>query len=149
MFIITTRTLEWALQTGPLKRDIRSAGATPSAIMDAFDFAANLRRYGRNRSKGLHVPRETRPFTHTRFVAYAILSAGLHAFNCGIPHRAVQSSPPDEFGSTIGGPIFDDTLPFFVRYLRSSITTTLITTMMYCLLFDWDTTYASYPQCSF
>ncbi|KIJ16654.1 hypothetical protein PAXINDRAFT_10366 [Paxillus involutus ATCC 200175] len=134
MFIITTRTLEWTLQKEPLKRHIRSAGATPSTIMDALDLAANLRGYGWDWSKGLHVPRETRPSTHTRFVAYAILSAGFYTFMCGIFHRAVKSFSPDTFGSTIGGTIFDETLPFSVRFLRSSIITTLITSVMYCLL---------------
>ncbi|KIJ08714.1 hypothetical protein PAXINDRAFT_18159 [Paxillus involutus ATCC 200175] len=106
MFIIATRTLEWALQKEPLKRHIRPAGATPSTIMDAFDLAVNLCGVGWDWSKGLRVPRETRPSTH--------------------------SFSPDTFGSIIGGTIFDETLPFFLRYLRSSIIATLIASGMYC-----------------
>ncbi|KIJ16650.1 hypothetical protein PAXINDRAFT_168165 [Paxillus involutus ATCC 200175] len=134
MFAIATRTLEWTLHKEPLKRHIRPAGATPSTIMDALDLAVNLRGHGWDWSKGLYVPRETRPSTHTRFVAYAILSAGLHALICGVLHRAVQSFSPDEFDSTIGGTIFDETLPPFVRYLRASIISTLSAFTIYCVL---------------
>ncbi|KAF9242040.1 hypothetical protein BU15DRAFT_72971 [Melanogaster broomeanus] len=79
MLLIATRTLVWTLAKEPLKRHIRPANSTPSILMDALDLAANLRGYGRDWSKGLHVPRETRPLTRARFVAYAVLSAGLHA----------------------------------------------------------------------
>ncbi|KIK92097.1 hypothetical protein PAXRUDRAFT_148075 [Paxillus rubicundulus Ve08.2h10] len=134
MFIITTRTIGWTLQKEPLKRYIRPAGATPSTIMDVFDLAANIRGYGWDWSKGLHVPHSTRPSAHTRFVACAILFAGLHAFMCGVFHIAVKAFSPDTFGSTIGGTIFDETLSSSIRYLRSSIITILITSVMYCLL---------------
>ncbi|KAF8838747.1 hypothetical protein BDN67DRAFT_971059 [Paxillus ammoniavirescens] len=134
MFIISTRTLEWTLQREPLKRHIRPAGATPSTIMDVVDLAVNLRGHGWDWSKGLHVPRETRPSTYTRFVAYAMLSGGLHAFMCGVLHTAVQSFSPDTFCSIIGGTIIDETLPFFARYLRASIISTLAAFAIYCAI---------------
>ncbi|KAF8836145.1 hypothetical protein BDN67DRAFT_974581 [Paxillus ammoniavirescens] len=134
MFAIATRSLEWTLHTEPFKRHIRPAGATPSTIMDALDLAVNMRGIGWDWSKGLYVPRETRPSTHTRFVAYALVSAGLHTFICGVLHTAVRSFSPDEFGSTIGGTIFDETLPFFVRYLRASTISILAAFAIYCVL---------------
>ncbi|KIK90824.1 hypothetical protein PAXRUDRAFT_831334 [Paxillus rubicundulus Ve08.2h10] len=135
MLVIATHTLEWALQKEPLKRHIRPAGATPSTTMDAFDLAVNLRGIGWDWSKGLRVPRETHLSTHVRFVAYTIFSASLHAFIRGVPHSAVQSFSPDAFSSIIGGTIFDKTLPFFLRYLCSSIIATLIASGMYCYCF--------------
>ncbi|KIJ05138.1 hypothetical protein PAXINDRAFT_122437 [Paxillus involutus ATCC 200175] len=134
MFVIATRTLEWTLPKEPLKRYIRPAGATPSTIMDALDLAADFRGYGWDWSKGLHVPRETRPSTHTRFVAYAILSAGLHAFISGVIYTAIQSFSPDTFGSIIGGTIFDETLPFFLRFLRSCVISNSAALGIYCNL---------------
>ncbi|KAF8838327.1 hypothetical protein BDN67DRAFT_982589 [Paxillus ammoniavirescens] len=132
MFIISTRTLEWTLQKEPLKRHIHPAGATPSTIMDVFDLVANLRGHGWDWSKGLHVPRETRPSTRKRFVAYAMLSGGLHAFMFGVLHTAIQSFSPDAFGSIIGGTIFDEALPFFAKYLRASIISILAAFAIYC-----------------
>ncbi|KIJ16648.1 hypothetical protein PAXINDRAFT_168160 [Paxillus involutus ATCC 200175] len=120
MFVIATRTLDWTLQKEPLKRHTRPAGATPSMIMDAFDLAVNLRGIGWDWSKGLQVPRETRPSTKAGFVAYTIFSAGLHAFICGVVHTAIQSFLPDASGS-----IIDETLPFFLRFLRSCIISNL------------------------
>ncbi|KAF8838766.1 hypothetical protein BDN67DRAFT_1012866 [Paxillus ammoniavirescens] len=134
MFAIAARTLDWTLQKEPLKRHIRPARATPSTIMDALDLAANLRGIGWDWSKGLHVPRETRPSSHTRFVAYAILSAGLHTLISGVAHTTVRSFSPDTFGSIMGGTIFDETLPFFPRYLRASIISTLVALEIYCAL---------------
>ncbi|KAF9230755.1 hypothetical protein BU15DRAFT_91051 [Melanogaster broomeanus] len=121
MILIPTRTLEWTLAKEPLKRHIRPSNSTPSVIMDALDLATNFRGYGWDWSKGLHVPRETRPLTRTRFVACVMLSAGLHTFISGTLHRAVQSFSLDAFCTLHGSSIFDETLPFFIRYLRSSI----------------------------
>ncbi|KAF9242037.1 hypothetical protein BU15DRAFT_44354 [Melanogaster broomeanus] len=133
MFSIATRTLEWTLAKEPLKRHIRPANATPSVSMDALDLAVTLRGFGWDWSKGLHVPRETRPLTRGRFVGCAVLSAGLHAFICGILYAAIKSFSPDTFGSLHGGSIFDETLPFFIRYLRSSIISTFCAFAIYCI----------------
>ncbi|KIK79979.1 hypothetical protein PAXRUDRAFT_767428 [Paxillus rubicundulus Ve08.2h10] len=114
MFIITTCTLEWALQKEPLKCHICPTGATPSTITETFDLTVNPHGIGWDWSKGLHVPRKTRLSTHIRFTTYTILSASLRAFICGVLHSAVQALSPDTFGSIIGGTIFDETLPFFL-----------------------------------
>ncbi|KAF9242038.1 membrane bound O-acyl transferase family-domain-containing protein [Melanogaster broomeanus] len=132
MFFITTRTLDWTLATEPLQRYIRPVNSTPSVTADALDLAVNLRGYGWNWSKGLRVPQETRPLARTRFIGRAILSAGLHALISAILGTAVRSFSPNTFGSMRGGTIFDETLPFFVRYLRSVIITTISMSMAYC-----------------
>ncbi|KAF9242075.1 hypothetical protein BU15DRAFT_73006 [Melanogaster broomeanus] len=123
MFLIATRTLEWTLAEEPLKRHVRPSNSTPSVITDALDLTTNFRGYGWDWSKGLHVPRETRPLTRGRFVGCVVLSASLHVFICGILQTAIQSFSPHTFGALHGGSIFDETLPFFIRYLRSSIIT--------------------------
>ncbi|KAF9242041.1 hypothetical protein BU15DRAFT_60550 [Melanogaster broomeanus] len=132
MFLIATRTLEWTLATEPLQRYIRPINSTPSVIMDALDLAVNFRGHGWNWSKTLRVPRETRPLTRTRFVGYAILSAGLHTLISGILHIAIRSFSHKTFGSIRGGTIFDQTLPLLVRYLRSTIITTIGAAASYC-----------------
>ncbi|KAF9242042.1 hypothetical protein BU15DRAFT_72973 [Melanogaster broomeanus] len=132
MFLIATRTLEWTLATEHLQRYIRPVNSAPSVIMDALDLAVNLRGYGWNWSKRLHVPQESRPLTRTRFVGCAVLSAGLHALIFGTLHTAVRSFSPNTFGSMRRGTIFDETLPFFVRYLRSAIISTISICMVYC-----------------
>ncbi|KIK92161.1 hypothetical protein PAXRUDRAFT_830224 [Paxillus rubicundulus Ve08.2h10] len=86
MFAIATR-MDSAKRTSQTTHPCR-AGATPSIIVDAFDLAGvDLRGIGWDWSNSLYVPRETRPFTHTRFVGYAILSAGLHASICGVLYK--------------------------------------------------------------
>ncbi|KAF9242141.1 hypothetical protein BU15DRAFT_44403 [Melanogaster broomeanus] len=132
MFLIATRALEWTLATEPLQRCIRPVNSTPSVIMDVLDLAVNLRGYGWNWSKRLHVPRETRPLTRMRFVGCAMLSAGLHILISGILCTAIRSFSPNTFGSFRGGTIFDGTLPFFVRYLRSAIITIISIFNGYC-----------------
>ncbi|KAF9235021.1 hypothetical protein BU15DRAFT_51917 [Melanogaster broomeanus] len=131
MLLIAMYTLEWTLATESLKRRIRPAKSTPSVIMDALDLALNIRGYGWDYSERLHVPRETRPLTRTRFVGCAILSAGCHAFIWGILHKAFQSFSPNTFGSLHGGTIYDETLPFFIRYLRSTIITLIFRYSVY------------------
>ncbi|KAF9242142.1 hypothetical protein BU15DRAFT_70226 [Melanogaster broomeanus] len=132
MFVIVTRTLEWTLAKEPLKRHIRPANSTPSVIKDAIDLAINLRGYGWDWSKGLHVPRKIRPVTRTRFVACAVLSADLHAVICDTLQRAVQSF--SHLVLSVEAPIFDEALPFFIRYLRATIMSTLGACVIYCVL---------------
>ncbi|KAF9237751.1 hypothetical protein BU15DRAFT_75742 [Melanogaster broomeanus] len=134
MLLIAMYTLEWTLATEPLKRCIRPAKSTPSVIMDALDLALNIRGYGWDYSKRLCVPRETRPLTRTGFVGCAILSAGCHAFIWGILHKAFQCFSPNTSSSLHGGTIFDETLPFFIRYLRSTIITLIFRFSVYCNL---------------
>jgi hypothetical protein len=121
MLMIVTRSLYWALAKEPLVRQLRPVNSTPSTLMDVLDLAFTFRGHGWDWSRGLHIPRETRPSNRTGFVFHAALSAAVHAFICGILHRALRSFSPVGLGSISGGSIFDEILPFHVRYLRSSI----------------------------
>ncbi|KAF9244975.1 hypothetical protein BU15DRAFT_71328 [Melanogaster broomeanus] len=113
MLLIAMYALEWTLATEPLKRRIRPAKSTPSVIMDALDLALNIRGYGWDYSKRL--PRH-------------------HAFIWGIVHKAFQCFSPNIFDSLHGGTIFDETLPFFIRYFRSTIITIIFLSSVYCNL---------------
>ena len=121
MILITTRSLYWAFAKEPFVRQLRPVNSTPSTLMDALDLAFNFRGYGWNWSRGLYTPRETRPSNRSAFVLHVALSVAIHSFICGTTHRAVRSFSPDGLGSILGASIFDDTLPFHLRYLRSSI----------------------------
>jgi len=102
--------------------------------MDALDLAFTFRGYGWDWSRGLYIPRETRPSNRTGFVFHVALSAAVHAFICGTLHRALRSFSPVGLGSISGGSIFDETLPFHVRYLRSSIVSIVACFATYTLL---------------
>ena len=103
-------------------RHLRPANSSPSTIVDALDLASNFRGHGWEWSRGLHLPRETRPSNRMAFVFCAFLSSVAHALICGVLHRAVLSLVPMGVGPLPGGStIFDETLPFPMRYLRASI----------------------------
>ena len=88
--------------------------------MDALDLVTNLRGHGWNWSLGMHTPHETRPTNRIAFAFCALHSAVVHAFVCGIFHRAILSFAG--VGSiSERSTIIDETLSFFVRYLRASI----------------------------
>ena len=132
MFSFVTRTLDWTLAKEPLVRHLRPANSSPSAIMDALDLVSNYRGHGWEWSRGLYIPRETRPTTRMAFVYYTFVSAVAHALICGALHRAVLSLAPLGGGPIPGGStIFDVTLPFLVQYLRASIISILATLEIY------------------
>ena len=100
--------------------------------MDTLDLASNYRGHGWEWSRGLYVPRETRPTTRMAFVCCTFVSAVVHALICGTVHRAVLSLAPLGGGPIPGGStIFDETLPFLVKYLRASIISILATLEIY------------------
>ncbi|KAF8126064.1 membrane bound O-acyl transferase family-domain-containing protein [Boletus edulis] len=135
MFFAAARTLEWALPKGPLVRHLRPANSSRSTIMDTLDLVSNIRGHGWTWSGGLYMPRETRPTDRKTFVLCALLSAIAHSMICGAIHRAILTLAPVGVGPIPqGSTIFDDSLPFLVRYLRSSIITTLAGWMMYTAL---------------
>ncbi|KAH0826892.1 hypothetical protein J3R83DRAFT_4438 [Lanmaoa asiatica] len=135
MFYIVTRTLDWTLAKEPLVRHLRPANSSRSIIMNALDLALNLRGHGWEWSRGLYIPRETRPANRIAFAFCACLSAATHALICGALHRAVLSFAPVGVGSIPeGSSIFDETLPFLVRYLRATIITTLSAFAIYAVL---------------
>lgn len=120
MFCIAIRTFDWALEKEPLVRYLRPANSAPSIIMDVLDLAVNLRGHGWNWSHSLYIPRDMRPTNRMAFACSTFLSAVGHASICGVLHRAILSYLG--VGSiTNGFTIFDDTLPFLLRYLRASI----------------------------
>ena len=121
MVFMVTRSLYWALAKEPLVRQLRSANSTPSTLLDALDLVATFRGYGWNWSRGVYVPPDFRPTDRIGFVSYTILSAAAHTFICGTSYTALRSFSPVGLGSSLGGSVFDETLPFHVRYLRSSI----------------------------
>ncbi|KAF8546979.1 hypothetical protein OG21DRAFT_1517737 [Imleria badia] len=153
MFVTTTRALGWAMARKPLVRQLRPVScSTPSTLMDALDLLSNIRGYGWDWSCGVHIPCETRPSNRTGFIFYTILSAAAHAFVFGILNTAIRSFSPASFGTLSGfilddtrpflhraigvcfpvghgnfsgGSIFDESLPFYLRFLRSSLISTL------------------------
>jgi hypothetical protein len=121
MFLIATRTFDWTLAKGPLARHLRPAKNSKSIVMDALDLASTFRGYGWDWSRGVYIPRETRPTNHRGFMFHVILSATFHALFCGVLHSTIRSFSPIELGSLSGASIFDETLPFYVQYPRACI----------------------------
>ncbi|KAI6046696.1 hypothetical protein EDC04DRAFT_3102770 [Pisolithus marmoratus] len=128
MLFIVMRTLEWMFLKDPLKRHVKSASLI---LIDALDLTMNVRGVGWNWSKGLRLPPETRPTSRPLFAVYVLLSAIYHSFICGVLHIAIQTFAPEAFTVLSGGTIFDDTLPPLIRYIRSSIISTLALLAIY------------------
>ena len=112
-------------------RHLRPANSSPSTIMDALDLLSNLRGHGWEWSRGLYIPRETRPANRMGFIFCTFLSAVAHALITGALFRAVLSLAPT--GVPGGSTIFDETLPFLVRYVRSSIISTFAAFGIYAM----------------
>ena len=124
MLLGSLRSLAWILDKKPLVRHLRPANSSPSIIMDALDLATNLRGHGWNWSRRLYVPPETRPANRIAFVFHTFLSAIAHALLCGVFHCAALSLVPVGLGNDPrASTLFDETLPFLVRYLRAGIIT--------------------------
>ena len=122
MLSVAIRSLHWTFAKEPLVRYLRPANSSPSTMVDALDLFSNYRGLGWEWSRGLYIPRETRPANRIAFAFCAFLSAVVHALICGAFQRAVLSLAPIGVGPIPGGStIFDETLPFLVRYLRASI----------------------------
>ena len=121
MIFIVTRTLDWTMAKEPLVRHIRPTKDSKSIIMDALDLASTLRGHGWDWSRGVHIPRETRPTNRGGFTFHVILSAAFHVLLWGVLQSTIRSFSPTGFGSLIGGSIVDETLPFSVRYPRAYI----------------------------
>ncbi|KAF8135102.1 hypothetical protein EV363DRAFT_1322500 [Boletus edulis] len=120
----TVRSLGWTLEKEPL--------SSPSIIMDALDLASSYRGHGWEWSRGLYIPRETRPVNRLAFAFYAFLSAVVHTGTCGVFHRAALSLLPVGAGSIPGGStLFDESLPLLVRYLRASLISIFIAIVLY------------------
>ena len=96
--------------------------------MDALDLVTNLRGLGWDWSRELYIPPETRPTNRFAFTLYALLSTITKLMASTVMMHAMHTFTA---GSNPQLTIFDDTLPLFVRYLRSSIITVLAGFMAY------------------
>ena len=136
MISIAGRTLGWALEKGPLVRNLRPTDSSPSTIMDALDLASNFRGHGWEWSHyQSYIPRETRSVNRIAFVFYAFVSAAAHALVSGAFHRAVLTLIPAGIGPILEtSTIFDETLPFLLRYLRATIISTLSAVLLYAFV---------------
>ncbi|KAF8554429.1 hypothetical protein OG21DRAFT_1412637 [Imleria badia] len=121
MFHGVIRSIGWTLGKEPLVRHLRPGNSSPSTIMDALDLATAFRGHGWEWSRRLYIPRETRPANRLAFVFHTFPSVVAHALICGVFHRAVLSLVFIGVGNNQGSTLFDETLPFPVRYLRASI----------------------------
>ena len=133
MTSIITRTFDWTLAKEPLVRHLRPARGSQSTVMDALDLALTLRGHGWDWSRGVYIPRETRPTNRRGFTFYVILSAAIHALVCGVVHKAIRSFSPTGIGAA-GGSIFDETLPFHARYLRASVISAFASVWIYTFI---------------
>ena len=157
MFFIMVRVLNWALARKPLKRHLRPVNSAQLTLMDALDLVSNLRGHGWDWSHGVYIPQETRPSNHTGFILHTVLSAVANAFAVGILHTALRSFFPVELRTLPGGPtldetfsplhrvtcflvtfkdipgpsIFDESLPPYLQFLRSSIITIFVLLCVY------------------
>ncbi|KAL4068169.1 hypothetical protein J3A83DRAFT_4097323 [Scleroderma citrinum] len=135
MLCITIRTLEWTFLKEPLKRHLRPANSTPSVIMDALDLSVNVRGVGWNWSKSIYVPPESRPTSsRTAFCLYVLLSALVHGFISSILQISIQAFSPETFTVLSGGSIFEASLPPLIRYVRSSIISTVVLLGIYSVM---------------
>ena len=99
-------------------------------IMDALDLVTNLRGVGWDWSRGLYIPPETRPTNRIAFVFYALLATIPKSVLCAAVIQITNTFTASTASNT-QLTIFDETLPFFLRYFRSSIITILTGFMAY------------------
>ena len=130
MFITTLRTIEWSFLEKPLRRT--DPPGSRGVYKDAADLLSNMRGLGWDWSRGLYVPRDTRP-TRSRlaFVLSTLVLFLRDLFIFDFCHYAVQLFSPDTFGSTKGGSIIDPSLPPVARYARSTTITLLSAVVIY------------------
>jgi len=130
MLCIVVNALSWSSADKPLVRYLRPVNSSPSTIMDVLDLITNLRGHGWNWSRGLYVPQETRPTNRIAFGIYSLFSAIVYGLICGALSRAIYVWT----GGDSAFSIFDETLPFFARYLRSSIISILAGFQVYAVM---------------
>ena len=130
MFNMAARTLDFAFTKESLVRHLRPVNSTPSIINDSIDLFMNVRGLGWNWSHGMYIPRDARPTNRIPFIFWTVLSTVWYASVFGVFHRAVlsfASVAPNAKESTI----FDEALPFALRYLRASIISALTAIVTY------------------
>ncbi|KAJ3965620.1 hypothetical protein EV361DRAFT_640856 [Lentinula raphanica] len=147
MTTISFRTIVWTQSSEPyervrhLKSDSRASNVSsiPSfhrnLYLDASDLAFGLRGIGWNWSQGVHIPLETRPTSsRTSFIHWTSTSLASHILILDFLHYTVQRFGPGTFGTTLGGSIFDGTLPASLRYCRSTFISFLSGLVVYCAI---------------
>jgi len=134
MTYIVVRTFNWTSTKEPFERQLRPAKQSKSTLIDALDLASTLRGYGWDWSRGVYIPRETRPTDRRGFTFHVILSATFHTFIFGVLHTIIRSFSPVGLGSISGGSIFDEALPFHVRHLRAVVISALFVFAFYALI---------------
>ncbi|KAG9318900.1 hypothetical protein JVU11DRAFT_1010 [Chiua virens] len=132
MLNFVVRALDWTLDKKPLVRHLRPRNSSPSIIMDAIDLTLNIRGHGWNLSYGVPIPHETRSTNRKSFLTYTFLSAIVHTLVMGIFLRAILIFGPGAIPK--GSTIFDDALPFQLRYIRSSIISICAALMVYAIM---------------
>ena len=105
--------------------------------MDALDLVTTCRGYGWDWSRGLYIPRETRPNSRRAFALHALLSAITQLPICLVLVQAIRAFAADDGFSHGKHSLFDESLPFFVRHLRASIIT----------IVGWSVTYIALQIC--
>ncbi|KAF8552910.1 hypothetical protein OG21DRAFT_1323981 [Imleria badia] len=153
MFVTTIRALGWALARKLLVSQLRPVNNAPSTLMDALDLVSNLRGYGWDWSRG------TRPSNRAGFILHTFLSAAAHAFVQGILHTVIRSFSPKSVGTLssgpnldetlpfldkaikicfpVGGSIFDESIPLYLRFLRLNVISALSAAWTYAGLQTW------------
>ena len=135
MLSVAVRTLDWTLAKGPLVRHLRPANSSPSTIMDALDLASNFRGHGWDWSHSqTYIPCDTRPANRTAFLFYTLLSAAAHALIAGAVLKVLLTLAPVGVTTPEGSTIFDETLPFLVRYLRATTISVLAGFVLYTVM---------------
>jgi Membrane bound O-acyl transferase family len=122
-----------------LELDVDSQARTPPSTIqiafDAFELSLNLRGCGWNWSAGVKIPPETRPTSSTgAFNILTFTSLILHLVVFDVFHYSIQWFAPLTIGSANGGSIFDPSMPYAQRYLRSSAITFLSGLTIYCAI---------------
>lgn len=109
--VTVTRTFDWLLVGAPPRVTPASAKGPRSTTMDALDLALTMRDSGRDRSRRVFIPCETRSTSHGRFTSYVTLSTFIHALIFAILQKAILSVSSMRLGAISGGSVFDETLP--------------------------------------
>ena len=144
------RVTVWSCQRKPFRRvtvssstsgqadpddDVRTSRSLSvlQAANDALELCLNLRGCGWNWSTGLRVPLETRPTSSTAaFILPTFASLVFNSLVFDVTQYFIQWLDPLTIGAPKGGTIFDPTMPFVQRYLRSCVITVFSGLAVYC-----------------
>ena len=132
MISMAMRAIIWTFQWIPYKRinGSKNVSSTYSQILlDATDLSLNLRGIGWSWSCLPNAPMESRP-SHTFFL-HTLVSSLFHLVLLDVARHFVQIFGSDTISSTVGGSIFDPSLPPLHRYSCSTLVTFIVGFMIY------------------